>query len=186
MRYFYLTTIHAVAATTKRRTPPRFRPPLAPPPRRMRRQRRRRPPWNGLGNWSYRRPSTRVTARQSTATFGRPTLPCCAREWETEVATSSCCDGDCSNNGDKNETIVVLPALNVKEILAPEQLQPPRRGAEEEDPASSSSTTCWRRIAPDVYVCDRFLSPMGTATLKRFVERHEPIWRHLSSRRRDP
>jgi hypothetical protein len=93
------------------------------------------------------------------------------REWETEVAaTSSSCDGDGSNNngGKNNKTTVILPALHVKEILAPEQLQQPRRG-EEEHPASSSST-CWRWIAPDVYVCDRFLSPMGTATLKRFVD----------------
>jgi hypothetical protein len=100
------------------------------------------------------------------------------REWETEAAasssssssSSSSCDGDGSKNGGKNnKTTVILPALHVKEILAPEQLQQPRREEEEEDPASSS-TTCWRWIAPDVYVCDRFLSPMGTATLQRFVD----------------
>jgi hypothetical protein len=51
----------------------------------------------------------------------------------------------------------MLPALNVRDIV----VQPE---------AEQRIASCWQRIAPDVYLCDRFITPMGTAALKTFVD----------------
>jgi hypothetical protein len=53
----------------------------------------------------------------------------------------------------------MLPALNVRDMIL---VQPE---ADEQRIAS-----CWQRIAPDVYLCDRFMTPMGTAALKTFID----------------
>jgi hypothetical protein len=49
----------------------------------------------------------------------------------------------------------ILPSLTVRDIIR----VPPE-----------AESSCWQRIAPDVYRCDRFLTPMGTVALKTFID----------------